>query len=563
MVKKIYAFHLIFILVIFLCLSKFSLAITGDTITGELVTGNATSQQLAISISVISTNPPTIVIDKPQNGIYLTNLNLPLNYTISNPDSIWYNLDLGSNTTLTENSFFNTTEGPHVLYLYANNSYGESSENVSFNVNLSIFSARYDSWKGEGRQGSTDFNESSFEELQSLENIIFNHVSYGKIKFLQIINVTNSLNASDGFVDLDEYVSVSSNRIEVNSTALPNLNKSATLSLRGLGFSNPRILKDGQVCSSTICTIESYSGGVLKFNVTMFSIYSAEETPSDGEGSSGGGGGTKSTVEEDIEFNVDLFKLKVSQGHSEEQDLIITNNGPSKIDFSLEIEESVDVFLDLDYSDFSIDPGEIKIIPISVFASPSTIPNLYFGKLIFKSKMFSKELPVLVEVESSDPLFDVGLKIPKQFKNIKPGEDFLVLVDIFNLGDGEVGRDVVLEFSIKDSEGKTVLKKENSVAIETSVSHSELITLPGDIEIGMYVVYVKVLYVDKIASASGTFYVEKISLRSFFKNNLFWLFVGAFCFILLVAVYIFIKRRIDKNKQEVFNVNLKHHRLKN
>jgi len=91
--------------------------------------------------------------------------------------------------------------------------------------------------------------------------------------------MTNDKDNTDNLLDVDSNINISSNRIEINSTEVPNFNKSTTLWLYNLNFAIPRILKDGVVCPSTICTKESYTGNTLKFNVTSFSVYSAEETP--------------------------------------------------------------------------------------------------------------------------------------------------------------------------------------------------------------------------------------------------------------------------------------------
>ena len=56
----------------------------------------------------------------------------------------------------------------------------------------------------------------------------------------------NTITGGSGYqaVYLDDalYTNISSNRIEVNTTALPNFNKSAVIYLYNLSFSDPRIL---------------------------------------------------------------------------------------------------------------------------------------------------------------------------------------------------------------------------------------------------------------------------------------------------------------------------------
>ena len=201
--------------------------------------------------------------------MYLANSSLLLNYTASYEDAVWYNLDSGENTTVSSESYFNTSEGSHMLYLYANNSLGTQMENVTFNVNLTQFTIHSDEYDG----NSTNFNEYSSEDIQNLSGIILEDVLAGKIVFNEAINLTDDANLSDYEVDLDGNINISSSRIELDSDVLTNFNKSATLHFYGLTLSVPRILRDDVVCPASICTQRSYSGGILIFNVTKLSLY--------------------------------------------------------------------------------------------------------------------------------------------------------------------------------------------------------------------------------------------------------------------------------------------------
>jgi hypothetical protein len=261
------------------------------------VTGGPAGQPMNVSVFILP-SAPSLDILSPMNGTYLTNISLYLNYQVTGADNLWYNLDNTANVSVTSPLYFNTTQGSHILYLYANNSGGVAKKNVSFHVNTTLLVINYSAYPFDG--DSSDFYRYTYEELQNLSPVRFERFNYGKIYFNGPINVLDDSNPTDGFVDIDHNVNISFNRIEINSTALPNFNKPATLSLYNLTFSNPRILRDGAVCPSSICTFENYSGGTLKtlkFNVTGFSVYSAEETPiTPGPGPGGGGGGVIENV---------------------------------------------------------------------------------------------------------------------------------------------------------------------------------------------------------------------------------------------------------------------------
>lgn len=114
-----------------------------------------------------------------------------------------------------------------------------------------------------------------------------------------LINWTDSLNLSEG-IDFAQYINISNNKVEINSTGAPALNKKARITLNNISWSTPRILKNGVLCGvSEGCTQISYnaSSGEFIFDVTGFSTYETEETsvsspaPSGGSSSSSSGGG--------------------------------------------------------------------------------------------------------------------------------------------------------------------------------------------------------------------------------------------------------------------------------
>jgi len=135
---------------------------------------------------------------------------------------------------------------------------------------------------------------------------------HGKINFSEAVDLSSG-------ADLNAHMNVSHNRIEINSSALPSLNKSATLSLYNLTFSNPRILRDGSVCASTICTKISYSGGTLVFNVTEFTVYSAEESPVEQQQAVG-------SCYKEMQL-IAPSKINLTQGESLQINLTVRNTG--------------------------------------------------------------------------------------------------------------------------------------------------------------------------------------------------------------------------------------------
>lgn len=533
-------------------------AITGDTITGEIVTGKATSSPTNVSIEVIGTFP-TLAILLPEDKTYLKNESLILSFSVSGQQAVWYNLDRGANTTLVSSpAYFNASEGSHTLYLFANNTDNNITiKNVTFGVNLTIFRVSYNEYNSSYKGNSTELMNYTYEELQNLSGFILENTNYGKILFNQGINLTDT---NGNTLNLDSYVNISSNRIEIDGAYLPNLNKSSTLSLYGLSFGNPRILRDGSVCSSSICTQQSYSGDILIFNVTHFTIYSAEETPEGVMPVSGGGGvggGGIAIVKKIKKFSLDKekIKIKLKQGETKEEKIIIKNTGNYSMKITLSL-SGVEGFIKMSENEFELSAGELKSISLDIIARENSIPELYTGKLVVKGDGIEKEILIAMEIESKRPLFDVAVGIPEKFLKISPGEDIVANIKLFRAV--KTGKnDVEIEYSVRDAGDNLIISDTESMSIEAQANFIKTLRIPEDAKEGDYVFYVRVKYDEQIASGSEWFKVEKayISvLSSILSTALVFIPI---VFIIIVIIILFEMRRVRKSKETGSKINKK------
>ena len=120
--------------------------------------------------------------------------------------------------------------------------------------------------------------------------LILEDTSYGALSFIY-----RRINQSG--TNLSGDIQISDNKVFVNSTSKSGLNLSAGIDLYGLSFSNPRAIVDYndndsyETCSEPQCIELAYSGGIFTFNVSSFTSYSSEETPTISVGGGGGGGG--------------------------------------------------------------------------------------------------------------------------------------------------------------------------------------------------------------------------------------------------------------------------------
>ena len=202
MKKKI--FTLIILIIFFSFGVKAWTSIGGQTIPTSTIEGNLFTYQASLSLT------------SPKNNTYFNGNSIPLNYSAPNSMGTWYNLDSGSNITLTAPIYFGTSDGSHTLYIYSNGSSGLISQNVTFFVNSTKFNIIDNNYEGSKKGDTTNFTILSYEEIQNLSNIILENTNFGKVVFNQNINITADSNFSDTTLNLDANVNISSDHIEIN-----------------------------------------------------------------------------------------------------------------------------------------------------------------------------------------------------------------------------------------------------------------------------------------------------------------------------------------------------------
>lgn len=530
----------VFIILSFIIINQFIYA----EIYEDSITGKATSQELGMSI-FIQTVIPYIEITSPENSTYLMNESILLNYTLINGDYVWYQLDSFGNVTINSSVLLDVSQGTHTIHIFSNNTNATSTKSVTFTVNSNRFRILFDNYNGSTKGASTNFLDYNYREIQELDNIILENTMYGKIQFNRSINMTDDRNYTDDILDINSNVIMSYNSINLNSSELPNFNTSAIIWLYNLTFTTPRILKDGVVCPSTVCFEESYTGNTLKFNVTGFSIYSAEETPTTVPETPGGGGsgGGLIFLPEDIKFDLDIEEMLVylKQGEVSTKYFTIENKENRKITFDIK-SDGLEDFIKISDEKITLNPKESKIIPVDFLAREDALSDLYLGKIIITSESTEKEILVLFEIESSGPLFDVKMEIPNKFRYVLPGEEVFAEIEVYNLGDSE-RVDVFFDYIVKNSKGEEILFEQDSLAVETSANFLKGIEIPLNVPFGKYVFYVRANYANQTAIASVLFNVGRKSAIPVAAGIITFIIVLIVCIILVIF-------RIRKIKKE-------------
>ncbi len=142
-------------------------------------------------------------------------------------------------------------------------------------------------------------------------------------------------------------------------------------------------------------------------------------------------------------------------------------------------------------------------------------------------------------------LFDIQITIPDDYKIINPGDELLASIKLVNLG--SAGRvDVFLDYWITDPGKNTILRKKETVAVETQANFVKTFDIPKDVSVGKYTLYAKITYADgKEAGADHSFEVVKKQI----DKRIYYGF--AILFSLIILVYVIYKSKPLVKKMQI------------
>ena len=422
---------------------------------------------------------------------------------------------------------------------------------------------------------TTDFNTFNTSVLNNLSGAILENSTYGKVEFNENINLTLVAGANR-IVDFDIDLNISDNLINLDSNDLPWLNKSVNLSFYGITYITPVIYHNAALCAD--CTLISYSGGVYKSEIDLFSgVYylietyvppavcgngvietgeqcddgntvsgdgcsSTCQTESDPGPGPGPGPGpepepnvtTTGTEQYDFIIDPDFIQLEMNKGTYYKQIINVTNNGTDSLTITVSL-EGVGSFIFPQDRSFTLLSGESKNLRFDIYVSSSRLADVYVGKIHFKTIHVRKEAEVVLQVKESDALFDIRTEVLKKY--IPPGGRVRANVSIINMGDLR-NFDVSLEYKAMDFESNEYTIKKEDFAMGKSYSRVFYLDLPNNLSMGNYLFYTQVSYKDVNASSYDTFVVEKISTFS-------WILL---IIIIIIAAYLIYKYYTDRKK---------------
>ena len=245
------------------------------------------------------------------------------------------------------------------------------------------------------------------------------------------------------------------------------------------------------------------------------------------------------------DFDIDQILLKVLIKSKEfvGRQVRIMNTGNQKTDINVEVFGLLDI-VNLDSTSFTLNPGQTKVVNLnfSSFTEELKIeqqPGIYVGKLVVKSEKATKEIPIVVEIEAKNVLFDMNLNPVASERKVKQGSDTTIEVRLFNLQSIE-STNVDVEYFVKDMNGNTILIESETVVVKTQAYFSKTISIPQKLKPGPYVFAAQSRFGNSIGTSSYLFEVigpeTGASFVDFCKNSILCLGLSLTTILLLFAL---------------------------
>mgnify|MGYP006282712183 CR=1 FL=1 len=169
---------------------------------------------------------------------------------------------------------------------------------------------------------------------------------------------------------------------------------------------------------------------------------------------------------------------------------------------------SVSKFINFHNQTVVLNPLREMSFGIDIVTNEFSESGSYEGSIILESGEKSLQIPVSLRVqEKTEKLLD--MKIQPIVNTIPPGEDLKLQIDVYNLG--KTARvDVNLTYQLVDAlTDEVITEKQESIAVETTLSHIRTLSVPEDARLGKYLIRGTSTYLsyNKTSFASSLAYV--------------------------------------------------------
>lgn len=238
---------------------------------------------------------------------------------------------------------------------------------------------------------------------------------------------------------------------------------------------------------------------------------------------------------ESFEVDSALLKLTIKEGENASKTLKIT----SYVDDEFRITADGLDFVEVKDGVFFLKEGEARKVEL-VFDSEGLEPGVYFGEIVVINKQTSK-IPVIMEVETREILFDGNINVPLEYVNVYSGENIVIENKIFNL-ENIGSQSIEVSYLVRSFDGKTIFSEEENIVVESQLLNTKVISIPEDSDGDSYVISSVVRYKNYVGTSSYFFRVKERTSYEIDDSFFMWIIIGLLIGLVFFIIYYTRKR---------------------
>ncbi len=270
---------------------------------------------------------------------------------------------------------------------------------------------------------------------------------------------------------------------------------------------------------------------------------------SGGAGGGGGGGGTTTAQSSSITVLPTELIFSMNPGISLERTLQITNTGTKSHLIHINVKgKELEKILTIK-KNLTLAAGEKTFLTLH-FAEVQKGPII--GTLVLIADESHKEIPVIIDVQTENFLFDAKIKIPDEQRKIHAGEKLQAQVHLLQVGP-QKRVDVTVKYTLKDLEDRFYFNDSETFFVLANKEYTKQIAtdyLPP----GKYVLSMEVSYPNALATSSAMFEIiegpQSKKSSSFNVSQTFLWMIGVLTFLILLVSLFFLLRKKHKRRKK-------------
>ena len=270
---------------------------------------------------------------------------------------------------------------------------------------------------------------------------------------------------------------------------------------------------------------------------------SPEITPAPSPDGGGGAGAATKAVEKAV-FSIypQLIQSLLPKEKDQIKTFSIYNNGTSLLILKLNV-INLEKIINLSEYYVRIKPGEEKTIEMNILAE-GEMPGIYTGEIQAVAKSLVKTIPIVIEIESESPLFDVLAEIPEDYAEIEQGKPLVSKITLENRAVTRKNVNTNVTYYIKDFEGNNLYEEKEIISVEDVITYSKRFDI--NLEEGDYLLAIKIDYENTTAVSSSTFRVIPRTVQGMKRSELTFYYGIILTLVAIVIISMLNYKKIKK-----------------